>query len=276
MLHSLNDLEECEVGATDGNIGHVKDFYFDDDAWVVRYLLVDAGKWLNNRTVLISPMSMRDADWDGHVLPVSLSKEQIRNSPNIDTDRPVSRQNEVEYLGYYGYPNYWGGVGIWGGSDYPGMLTTGVGYGGLDDENRRNRKREEENRADGARLRSADPHLRSCEEVVGYHIHATNGEIGHVKSMLVDEKTWSIRYVVVQTSDWWFGHQVLVSPRWINAVDWASNSVTIELTRESIKSAPAFESAADLDRERETDLYQHHARGGYWSKPMIHDDGVAT
>lgn len=276
MLHSLKDLEKCEIGATDGSIGHVKDLYFDDDTWVIRYLVVDAGTWLKSRRILISPISIVNPDWAGNVLPVSISKEQVRNSPNINTERPVSRQNEVEYLGYYGYPNYWGSVGIWGGSDYPGMLTTGVGYGGSADEHRRMRKWEEKNRADGARLRSADPHLRSCEEVVEYHIHATDGEIGHVQGMLIDEKTWSIRYVVVQTSNWWLGHQVLVSPQWISGVDWATDMVKVDLTRESIKSAVPYDSADAFDRDREANLYKHHARHGYWAQPMIHDDGVAA
>lgn len=276
MLHSLNDLKKCEIGATDGSIGHVKDVYFDDDAWVVRYLVVDTGTWLKSRKILISPMSIGHPDWAGNVLPVSINKEQVKNSPELDTDRPVSRQSEVEYLGYFGYPNYWGGVGIWGGSDYPGMLTTGVGFAGQTDESRRKRKWQEENRADGVRLRSADPHLRSGTEVIGYHIHATNGEVGPVQGMLVDEKTWSIRYLVVETSDWWLGHRVLVSPRWIRAVDWATDSVVVDLTRESIKGAPPYESAARFDREHETDLYRHHARRGYWDPHVIHDDGVAA
>ena len=130
MLRTAKDLENYAINATDGPIGHVKDFYFDDDAWVVRYLVVDAGSWLNSRKVLISPMSVHQPTWQERTLPVSLTKEQVKKSPVIDTDKPVSRQNEEQTLGYYGYPYYWGGAGIWGDGLYPyAMLPSYAGYG---------------------------------------------------------------------------------------------------------------------------------------------------
>ena len=106
----------------------MKDFYFDDLAWVVRYLVVETGSWLSSRKVLISPIAIGHPDWAERVLPVSITKEQVKNSPDIDTDKPVSRQHEMQYLGYYGYPSYWGGAGLWGSGAYPGAMLTGVGY----------------------------------------------------------------------------------------------------------------------------------------------------
>jgi hypothetical protein len=120
MLRSMKDLENYAIRATDGIIGHVKDFYFDDGTWVVRYLVVETGSWLSSRKVLISPMAIGHPEWTGRVLPVSITKEQVKNSPDIDTDRPVSRQHERQYLEYYGYPFYWGGAGLWGAGVYPG------------------------------------------------------------------------------------------------------------------------------------------------------------
>ncbi len=122
MLRSMKDLENYTIRATDGTIGHVKDFYFDDEAWVIRYLVVDTGSWLSSRKVLISPIAIGHPDWTEKVLPVSITKEQVKNSPNIDTDKPVSRQHEIRYLGYCGYPFYWGGVGLWGATMYPNMM----------------------------------------------------------------------------------------------------------------------------------------------------------
>ena len=127
MLRSVKQLEDFAVGATDGPIGKVKDFYFDDEAWVVRYLVADTSKWLGGRDVLISPYSLGQPDWDGKTLPVTVTKEQVRNSPGIDSDLPVSRQYERSYLGYYGYPYYWGGRGLWGQGFYPGALPLETG-----------------------------------------------------------------------------------------------------------------------------------------------------
>lgn len=120
-------------------------------------------------------------------------------------------------------------------------------------------------RSERERHRNDDPHLRSCQAVVGYTIQASDGEIGHVADLLVDEDSWAVRYMVVETGHWWSGHKVLVAPQWISGVHWADSSVTVDLTQASVKDAPVFESAAELNREKESGLYAHHGRGGYWA-----------
>ena len=267
MLRSMKDLENCTIGATDGAIGKVKDFYFDDDDWAVRYLVVETGSWLDSRQVLISPISLLKPDWAARSLPASITQAQVRHSPGIDTDKPVSRQHEQDYLGYYGYPAYWGGTGLWGEGVVPyGLVPESVGSGGFG-ATRAEQEREAEAYAAAkrARHRQDDPHLRSCQAVIGYHLQATDGEIGHVEGMLVDEETWAIRYLTVNTSNWWLGHQVLVAPQWVSAVHWAEESVFIDLTRVSIQEAPPFDSTAELNRLTEMGLYKHHGRPGYWS-----------
>ncbi len=268
MLRNIKELEDYAIGATDGHIGHVKDLYFSDDSWVIRYLMVNAGPWLLGRNVLISPISIHDANWAERVLPVSLTKEQIKKSPGVDTDKPVSRQHEVDYLDYYGYPYYWGGGGMWGAGLYPYNMTPGYGAYGLrtadDDSELAAYARDER-----VRHRNDDPHLRSCNAVKGYAVHARDGEIGHVSGMLIDEKTWAIRYVIVDTSNWWMGHQVLVSPQWITSVDWADSSVTVDLSRQSIKDSPPYESTYDINRERESRLYDYYGRPGYWADTAL-------
>jgi len=194
MLRSIKSLEGFSIGATDGPFGKVRDFYFDDQAWVIRYIVVDTSAWLGGREVLISPYSIAQPDWAGRVLPARITKQQIKDSPSTESDEPISRQYEKRYLGYYGYPYYWGGAGLWGAGYYPSLAPRGtddehgVGYRGY--------------------LRApssediGDPHLRSCEAVKGYHIHATDGELGHVQGFLIDDFTWSVRYLVVNTSNW--------------------------------------------------------------------------
>jgi hypothetical protein len=255
MLRSVNGLEGMATEATDGAFGKVKDLYFDDQAWVVRYLIVDTNTWLGGRRVLISPHSIGRVGSDTTVLPVTITKEQIKNSPGIDNDEPVSRQYEKSYLGYYGYPYYWGGPSLWGDRQYPGTTLTGMaaqyqdGYQGY---------------LRGPSADDGDPHLRSASAVKGYHIHAKDGEIGHVQGFLLDDASWSIRYMIVNTSNWWLGHQVLVSPEWIQFVSWADSKVTVALDREAIKSAPVYTDDMIVDRNAEAAIYAHYGRKGYW------------
>jgi hypothetical protein len=109
-----------------------------------------------------------------------------------------------------------------------------------------------------------DPHLRSVNAVKGYHINASNGEIGHVQGFLLDDASWSIRYMIVNTSNWWLGHQVLVSPEWIQFVSWADSQVTVSLDREAIKNAPVYTEAMTIDRNAEAGIYSHYDRKAYW------------
>lgn len=261
MLHNLKDLENFTISATDGEIGHVKDFYFEDDSWVVRYLVVEAGTWLASRKVLISPISAHHPDWSARTLPVSISMEKVKLSPDFDTDKPVSRQNEEQYIGYYGYPGYWGGSGMWGEGLYPYTMAPGfAGYGVDHDE--RLRELEAFVRNERARHRNDDPHLRSCNAVTGYDIHATDGDIGHVSGFLFDDATWAIRYLIIDTSNWWVGHKVLIAPAWITAVNWSDHTVAIDLTRESIKSAPTYDSTVEWNRDLDIDLQNYYGRNG--------------
>jgi len=272
MLRSVTELEKYTIGATDGTIGSVKDCYFDDEAWVVRYLVVKTGAWLVGREVLISPLSVADSDAAARVLHVSISTDQIKNSPSIDSHKPASRQHEMEYSAYYDYPYYWGGAGLWGRGAYPGAMLTGVGLGSgaSDIDYTRAQKRN----ADATDSREAqqreidDQHLRSCEAVKGYHIHATDGDIGHVDGFLVDGRTWAIQYLIVNTSNWWLGHQVLISPAWFEDVSWVYSKVTTSLNRQEVKSAPAYDSLLALNRGDEESIYRHYQREGYW-----HDKG---
>ncbi len=264
MLRSVKDLEGYAVGATDGTIGHVKDFYFDDQAWVVRYLVVEAGAWLASRKVLISPIAIGSPDWAQRLLPVGMTKEQVRDSPDIDTEKPVSRQHEIEYSRYYSYPYYWGGAGYWGGGMYPNLMIPGYGgYGSpqaIRSEEQGAYARAEEER------RTEDPHLRSTRAVIKYHVHASDGDIGHVDGMLVDDATWAVRYLIVNTSNWWQGHQVLIAPQWIDDVSWSGSKVSVKLTRQAIKDSPAYDPSSAPDRAHEAGLHEHYGRTGYWAE----------
>ena len=275
MLCSAKEVEGYAVGATDGAIGHVKDFYLDDEQWVIRYLVVETGSWLSSRKVLVSPISVGTPNREQKQLPVSISREQVRNSPDIDTEEPVSRQHEMIYSDYYAYPYYWGGAGYWGGEMYPSLMMPGYG-GSWGSQASSAAGQRERARRESARHEQEDPHLRSRNAVAGYHIHASDGEIGHVADMLIDDQTWAIRYLVVDTSNWWLGHQVLIAPQWIEAVNWFDHTVAVSMTRQAVKDAPVYDSQAGVGREAEDRLYKHYGYTGYWIGYPIRDDKITS
>lgn len=265
MLHTRRELEKYSIEAIDGEIGHVKHFYFDDDSCVVRYLVVDVGSWLTRRRVLVSPVSIHEENWIERTPLFANTKNQFRHSPDIDTNQPVSRQNEERYLGDYDYPNYWGDAGMWGVgtcpyADFPGCVGSDI--------ERVNRAElehdiEARQRAERARYCHSGPHWLNCNSVVGYHLHAADGDIGRVSGHRIDEETWGILYLVVDRSSWWMGHKVLIAPEWVNGVHWSYKTVCVNVNRESVKTALAH----DPESVWTDDLgpYQHCGREGYWS-----------
>jgi hypothetical protein len=245
-------LNDFKIRATDGDIGTISDLYFDDETWAIRYLIVDTGGWLGGRQVLISPFSIIRMDWDARRVDVALTTKQVEHSPEIDTHKPVSRQHEAEYLGYYGYPYYWGGPYLWGPAFYPAGLAGASKAEAI---------------AERVRRASPDSHLRSTEVLTGYHIEATNGEVGHVDGFVLDDEAWAIRYLEVATRNWLPGKKVLVSPAWIERVSWTDSKVCVGLTREAINDAPEYIESRPVTREYESRLYGHYGRPLYW----LHD-----
>ena len=250
MLNKAKTLKGYKLNSRDGDMGKVKEFYFDDRHWTVRYLVADTGSWLTGRQVLLSPYALGIVNPLDKDIVVDLTKKQIEQSPSLDSDKPVSRQFEESYYGYYAMPRYWGGPYSWGPYAYPmrdrarwGEFTQGE--------------------------KAWDPELRSTQAVTGYHIQATDGEIGHVEDFIIDDETWAIRYLIVSTRNWWAGKKVLISPLWIDRVSWSDSKVFVGLSRESIKQSPEFTEDSLLDRDYESDLYRHYNRPGYWVDELV-------
>jgi hypothetical protein len=229
-------------------MGIVDQFDFDDESWAIRYLVVNAGDWLGGRLVLISSLALRKTDWQSRLLDVALTKKQVEDSPPIDTHKPFSRQHEAANLGYYGYPSYWAAP------NYPAALAV-----------RKEAVAEMEELQARASLEPTDTHLRSTEAVTGYHIEASDGEIGHVRDFIVDDETWAIRYLEVDTHNWWPGKKVLISPQWINRVSWPDSKVYVDLTRETVQNGPEWIESIPVTREYEHRLYDYYARSPYWA-----------
>lgn len=253
MFKNLRDLEGFRLAAEDGEIGHVTDLYFEDDEWVVRYLVVATGSWLFGKKVLISPNAVELIKWDDQCIKVGLTMEQVRNSPDIDTDRPISRQQEAEYHLYYNFPPYWGGVALWGRYDQP-----------------RGQEPTEDESASAAQDRDYgaewDSHLRSAREVRGYRIVATDGEVGHLDNFLMDPDTWAIRYLVINTGGWLKKHEVLFTPKLVDRVIWAEATVNVNASRELMEHAPEYTSSDQVDRAYEDALFAHYTTHPYWEE----------
>ncbi|HWD19428.1 MAG TPA: PRC-barrel domain-containing protein [Verrucomicrobiae bacterium] len=227
MMRSLKELEGHKLGAADGHIGHIKDFYFDDALWVVRYLVADTGTWITGRLVLLSPLALHGFDEKEKVLNVRLTRRQIERSPSIEAHKPVSRQYEEEYYNYYNWPFYWQGGSLWGLSDFPTVPPLPI-----------------ERAPAPAPQTSEDAHLNSANSVFGYKAQAVDKEVGTVADILVDDRSWTIAGIVIDSGHWLPGRKIIVSPAQISAISWTESTVTLKSTSDVLERAPAYEAAA--------------------------------
>jgi hypothetical protein len=251
MLWNASVINGCAIAANDCRLGTVSDFLFDDASWLVRWLVVETGKWLSGRKVLLPPSVLGHLDPKGHEFSVELTMQQVKDSPDIDTDRPVSRQMEANIYDHDGWTPYWG----------KSIFTESYGYVGgamtasaVLESGRREENFAETQRSDG------DPHLRSIEAVTGYHIHASDGEIGHLKDFLVEDADWSIRYLVVDTKNWWPGKKVLISSRSAREIDWTDRLIKLDVDRQRVKGCPAYHETTTVDGAYETFLTYYGIR----------------
>jgi uncharacterized protein YrrD len=233
------------IDAIDGPIGEIHDVYFDDHDWRVRYYIVNTGKWLPGREVLIPPQAVRHTPSPHGGLPVDLTREQVRNSPDVDTDRPVSRQTELALHRHYGWTPYW----------LPIMPAIAVTQEGDTSEHERGPIPDHE---------KEDPNLRSARDVIGYHVAATDGGIGHIDDFLLDDEQAKIRYAVVDTRNWLPGRSVLIAPQWIREVRWAESKVLVSVTREAVRHSPEYNPLIPIDKEYEDRIYKHYGYPELW------------
>ena len=251
MLRNAAEIDGYAIAASDGHLGTVSDFLFDDVSWLIRWLVVDTGNWLSGRQVLLPTIALGHIDPERREFSVRLTRQQVKDSPDLDTKRPVSRQMEANIYDYYGSSPYWS-TGLYMGG-------YGYGYGGvvMGSPSSREAMRREEDIASSQRS-DDDPHLRSIEAIAGYHIHANDGEIGHVDDFLVEDADWSIRYLVVDTRNWWPGRKVLVSPRLVREIGWTDGLVNINVDRQSVKDSPAYDASKTVDRDYEKHFHSYY------------------
>jgi hypothetical protein len=265
MIRNVEAMRGAEFRARDGNGGKVKDFFFDSRQWVVRYVVIETDSSLGGRTVLIATAAFSGWSSEGKVLNVELTKEQLRNSPDFDAATPVSRDYEEQLHRHFAWPFYWGGPYIGGGVDAPIAAPAAPTAVAVDAARNPPAGRAGEIRAPGGAELPGEPggesHLRGAHAVRGYHIEATDGAVGHVEDLLIDDASWDIRYIIVDTRNWLPGRKVIISPRHVREVSWLNSSVFVELTREAIERAPAFEPWRPFNRE-DAERFDAHYRVG--------------
>jgi hypothetical protein len=255
MMQVISPLRGFAIETKDGRIGTVADFLFDDTTWKVRWLVIDCGTWLTGRKVLIHPSAISRADLEHQRFLVTLTKAQVEKSPELAEDEPVSQQMENQLYTYYGWDPLWGGPYLSeppGAIAWPYMAPPYFGLG-LDTAEAHGKR---------ASLHGSDPHVRSVNEVTGYHLHAADGEIGHIENFMIDDADWSIHYFIVDTRNWWFGKRVLISPLAVKSIDWFVRHVELDVLREQVKSSPPWDPLDAFTQVYAKRLHQHYGWPG--------------
>lgn len=252
MKNNLKSLVGFNLKETNGDIGKVEDFYFDDLTWKVRYLVIKTGNWFTGKKVLISPKSLHEADMEKEEFRVTLTKEQIKSSPDIDTEKPVSRHQEEQLYGHYGWGPYWGADPNEHGAGMFGAMPSDLYYNDVDESKRKVLIQDDDQ----------DYHLRSTDSVTGYKIHATDGEIGEVSDYIIDETSWIIKFLVIETGSWLDSREILLPAQWIKKVDWKDSFIVVDVTKAKVKNSPEFNINMVTDESYERSLYDYYGKPG--------------
>jgi hypothetical protein len=245
MLRSAKKIIGYHIQATDEVMGKVDDFLFEDTSWMIRYVVADTGDWLPGRLVVLSPISMGQVDWDNRKLSVMLTRQQIENSPSLAQHQPISRQQEIKLHEYYMWAPYWSQYTTTTQPPVPAVAVV---------------QKEVANTEESGE----ESHLHSMREVIGYDIHASDGGIGHVDDFIVDDDTWRIQYMIIDTRNWLPGKHVILPPDWARQVDWFGKEIYVDLAKKVIKNAPVYDPATPINRDFEQHMYDYYGRPHYW------------
>ncbi|MBZ0158171.1 MAG: hypothetical protein K8I29_18395 [Alphaproteobacteria bacterium] len=246
-LRSVGSLAEYTVVSGDGDIGTVREFYFDDDIWAIRYLAVYADIWLPGRKLLISPLALKSTDWELPKLTVPFTKAELKATPVIGLDGPVTRRHQIDMYLYYGWLPYWLEEEYYDVSPPP---------------------RQVESKQSPDEEKAADPHLFGTSEMIEFRIEALDGDVGHIEDFIMDEDDWVIHYLVVALDDpnpEVESHKsVLISTEWVQKIVRSEERVYVDLDRERVMSSPEYDPALPISREFELEIYDHYGRPRYW------------
>src|SRR5262245_48487903 len=240
MLRQIRELGAYRLHATDGDIGHLEQFYFDDRDWKIRYFVVDIGTWLHGKKVLMSPAAILGVNAPTKTINVAFTKQQVQESDDVGMHKPVGLEQPHDYSLYLGWP-YYLGLNAVNDSDSARDLEKGA-------------------TSEPSFRQAHDEHLRSSKVVSRYHVMAADGEIGQIEDGIVDDQTWTIEYVVSTVKNWRSSKKVLLPKEWILWVNAAESNVYVSLPRNTIATAPAFDPEKQLTGDLETSLHDHYQK----------------
>ena len=267
MFYKVKDLHGYRIRATDGELGHFQEVFFDDNEWRVRYFVVKTGTWLTGRDVLIAPASVTGIDQAARDIAVNLTRDKVKDSPDIRTDVPITRLHEMDLHRHYGWPQYWSsGYPIRPGMSYP--FGVPYGFAGPVAAPATPEPTEPETSVDqeveAAEDQARESHLRSSHDTTGYRLATADGEIGRVDDFIIDDENWFVRYLVVDAGRVLSGHKVLLAPEWIESINWDDKHVYVNLPKAEIANSPVYDPSQPISRDYETRIFENYHRQGYW------------
>lgn len=252
MILSIKDLFDYKLMTADGEAGEIKDALYDERDWVLRYVVVETGGWLSGRELLIPPSVLGAPDSARREFPVSMTRDQLSNSPPREAGEDITRRHEEDLYRYYGWEPYWVPEGAMG--PLPGTVMV--------------ESPEEAAETQTAVLeeRHAEPRLRSIKDTLGFKVHGVDEDLGKVDNFLMDDETWDVRYVVLNTGGLFKSRRVPISVRWINNLDWENHALHLDLGKKDVHDSPDWDESLPLPRQYEVDLHSHYGRPGYWEE----------
>ena len=253
MLTPLLDWRGYCLRAIDKDLGSVEDFYFDDRTWTVRYLVADTGNWLPGRKVLIGPETVQSISPEDEAISVNLTSRAVEDSPGIETNLPFSLQKERELRLFFEWREYWNDE----------VFIQPAAAGGMIPEPKAD-ARPSTAVMDPQVGSQTNPYLRSANEVEGYTMRASDEDLGEVSGFIVQNETWRIRYLILETGNWLIGKKFLFSPRWVSGIDWSHRIVNLEITRKIFEGAPVYTPGEPIAVEDEQRLYDYYKKRPDW------------
>lgn len=200
---SLKQLLGYKISAIDGEIGKVKEFYFDETSWTVRYIIVETGSLFFGRKVMISTQAIIDAQWETEHFLTNMTIQQIENSPKVDDGKQLTRGQEILLNQHYNWKSYWD-ASI-------------------------------QKIADGS-----NSYLVHANDLTGYQLIASDGQVGNIKDLIVAKASWKINSIVIDAFKTSPAKEILLSPKWIKEINADRSAAVSDHTTAEIKSNPAY------------------------------------
>lgn len=261
MLRSLKEITGYTLQETDDVIGTCKDFLFDDALWVIRYMVADTGTWFKHHEVLITPTSMEQPDWRTERIPVNLSRKQIEESPPLDAHAPLSREYEITYHEHFEIPFYWLGADFREGIPNKDGAVEPVEDLPIDDLEDQADEQQPSDIEEGS--------LRRAIEIMTYGVIASDGDVGRVEDLIVDDTNWVIQHLIIDTGNIIPGKKIMLDTSCIESVSWEEATLQLDLTKTEIEQSRVYDATEPVNREHEVRLYDYHGRPRYWEKDQI-------